>query len=278
MNGAVPPLDGQFLESVAAGEAATAAALAADPGLARSSTIDGVTALHIAVRHGRSHIVELLLDAGAHIDARTATPGESRTALHDSYEFGQPEITELLLERGADYDINVAAARGDFARVDSILDTAPELVNDDSTGLPPLGWAGYGRDPAMVPHLVGRGAVLRDEICCACATGNTELIRAFLDNGAEPNAVSANWRARPLHVTVAMPYATNSTAAVKLLLDAGADPDLPAADGTTTPLDLVRRRLDECDPTTDRRRLAGFEEIRSLLERWIPAMRQQPPT
>jgi ankyrin repeat protein len=263
---AVPPGNDQFLAGVAAGESAAAEDLAANPGLVHASTADGGTALHIAARHGHRGMVEALLDAGAQIDARTSTSRESRTALHDSYEYGQPDITQLLIERGAHYDINVASARGDFARVDTILVDKPELVNDDSTGLSPLGWAGYGQDPAMVSHLVARGAVLRDEMCCACATGNTEIIAAFLDSGSSPNALSPKWRARPLHVAVAMPYSTNSTAAVNLLLDVGADRNLPAGDGITTPLDLARRLTKHCDSTAHRDRIASYAEIIALLE------------
>lgn len=261
------PQADRFIATVTGGDtAAVAAALRADPALARSTTDDGATPLHVAVRHGHLDIVKALLDAGADIDAHTTTSGEPRTALHDSYEYGQPDITALLIARGADYDISVAAARGDFARVDELLDATPTIVNDDSTGLTPLGWAAYGQDPQMIPHLLARGAVLGDELCCACATGNTANIRAFLDAGADPDALSTNWRARPLHVTVAMPYSDDSTAAVQLLLDAGADRHLPAGDNTTTPLALALRRRDDCDPTTDRDRIDTYTKIIALLE------------
>lgn len=248
-----------------------ATALAAEPGLARAVVGavdgDGATALHLAARRGHRDLVCALLDAGADIDARTTEPAGNRSALHDSYEHGQLAITDLLIERGADYDINVAAARGDVARVDAIIAVEPSLVDDDSTGLRPLGWAGYGQDPAMVGHLLERGATLGDELCCPCATGSTAIIRAFLNAGADPNLLSPSWRARPLHVTVAMPHSTDSTDALELLLAEGADPGLPAADERTTALDLANRLLAECDPATEPARHRGLVSMIAVLER-----------
>lgn len=255
-----------FLGAVIKGdEDAIGAALRVEPELARLSTDDGTTPLHLATRHGWVGVAEMLLAAGADVDARTSGE-ERRTALHDSYEFGQDAVTRLLLERGAEYDINVAAARGDFERVRTILTESPELVNDDSTGLRPLGWAGYGQDPNMVTFLVIHGADLDDELCCPCATGNTAILQAFLDAGADPDVLSDGWQARPLHVAAAMPYSTDSTAVVRMLLAAGADPEALAADGTSTPLDLAKRKQAECDPLTDKARHVGYESVIALLE------------
>ncbi len=240
-------------------------AIDADPALARQRDQDGATPLHWAARAGQAELVGHLIDAGADLHATTHEGHGRRSALHDSFEHGHRAVTQLLVDRGADSDIAVAAARGDIGRVDQLLAADPDLVNDRSTDLSPLGWAGYGDAPAMIRHLVDRGAILGDELCCPCATGNTPMVNAFLDVGADPNLLSDGWRARPLHVAVAMPHSEDSTSTVERLLDAGADPAATAADGITTPLELARRRRDACNPTTDSTRIASYDRIITLL-------------
>lgn len=59
----------------------------------------GDTPLHIAALRGDIQAVNLLLDAGADINAR----GEDGfTALHYAVELCHPDVVRLLLERGAD--------------------------------------------------------------------------------------------------------------------------------------------------------------------------------
>lgn len=260
-----------FFQHVTKGdEGVVRAALDAEPGLARLAWEPvrdgavwehGVTALHIAVRQGDSGLVELLLARGADPDARTRTGEDSRTALHDSYECGREPITKLLLERGATYDISVAAARGDFARVTELLEEDPQLVNDPSNGLSPLGWAGYGQDAAMVPFLVERGAELRDELCCPSGTGRLDILRAFLAAGADPDGLSPGWEGRPLHVAAALRYSADNVPAARVLLDAGADVNGRAADGLVTPLDVADAVLRKAP-----HRRAGAEAMIAFLE------------
>ena len=68
---------------------------------ANSEELDA--ALAMAANQGHAAIVEVLLDAGAHIN-RFSPPGSHShaTPLHQAVSSGQPDIVRLLFERGAD--------------------------------------------------------------------------------------------------------------------------------------------------------------------------------
>jgi uncharacterized protein len=63
---------------------------------------DGDTPLHVAAIWGDKYAVELLLDAGAAIDA---LGDMSATPLYNAVSQGHMEVAELLLSRGANPDI-----------------------------------------------------------------------------------------------------------------------------------------------------------------------------
>jgi ankyrin repeat protein len=59
----------------------------------------GWTPLHIAIRRGRRHMVEYLIEIGADIDKKD---GVGWTPLMESVMDDQPEICKMLLDAGAD--------------------------------------------------------------------------------------------------------------------------------------------------------------------------------
>jgi len=64
---------------------------------------DGETALTLASSMGLTDIVELLIDAGVNVNAKSEYLG--MTALMLASEFGHLDIVELLIEAGADVNI-----------------------------------------------------------------------------------------------------------------------------------------------------------------------------
>ena len=62
---------------------------------------DGWTALHYAATRGHTAVVELLLAAGADVNAQSNAGG---TALHYAAFYGHSAVVELLLAAGADVD------------------------------------------------------------------------------------------------------------------------------------------------------------------------------
>jgi ankyrin repeat protein len=106
--------------------------LAADRKRVNERGGDGQTPLHFARSRA---VVDLLLSAGADIDARDldhrATPAE--WMLERSHGAGRYALAEYLVERGATTDIFLAAALGRTDRVMALLHDAPALL-DEHTG------------------------------------------------------------------------------------------------------------------------------------------------
>jgi ankyrin repeat protein len=232
-----------LLAAIQADDAAAVTALlsgvSADAALASVTVPEGsleqggvsCTPLHVAVYGGCWNAARALLDGGADTEARNA---DGRTALHDSIECGQTKITELLLERGAYVDVCSAAILGRMDRVAELIDADPELVNDRSTQLSPLGWASYGNQAAIAAELIARGARMDDgELLCAASVGHVEVGRLLLEHGADPDEVRAGAGGNALHAAAAMPYTDDSRRFVQLLLDHGVDPAVPSASGLT---------------------------------------------
>ena len=164
-----------------------------------------LTALHFAARDGYIDTAELLLDAGADINALVA---DGKNALSLAIFNGHYDMASMLIDRGS--DLNIADARG----------------------FTPLFWAVDRRNMETAPNFPW---VITDD--------PLPLIRKLLDNGADPNAlVNDTPRAR---MRGGSPRIVFSTAIMRsafsgdleltqLLLDYGADPHIKSSDNETT--------------------------------------------
>jgi uncharacterized protein len=100
--------------------------LADDPGLARSRTPDGFTALHLAAFFGPAGAVEILLEAGADPHAVAENPIKVQ-ALHSAAAVGNLEAARMLLEAGADPN---AVQQDDFRPLDAALQNGDDELRD----------------------------------------------------------------------------------------------------------------------------------------------------
>ncbi|MBT3267836.1 hypothetical protein HN371_11810 [Candidatus Poribacteria bacterium] len=123
---------------------------------------DGVlgTLLHVATIENLEEMAALLLERGAHIDARDS--GGS-TALHwglqNRRRHSQSGMVDLLLDCGAQVDIRAAAALGDVQRAIAILDDEPSQIQRRLyAGYTPLHTAVEYDQPEIVALLLERGA------------------------------------------------------------------------------------------------------------------------
>jgi len=178
---------------------AVRAMLDADAALVNLGSRRGGTPLHCAVLGGSREMVNLLLDRGAAMHARTpgdlqaidfAIWGERGSSVND-------DMVRLLVSRGATYDLTVASASGDLAGVRQMLDDTPSRISETRpNGRRPLSAAvEFGHDD-IVRLLLERGADPRWEepdaphgttLHKAAIRGNLATVRLLLDHGADPN-------------------------------------------------------------------------------------------
>ena len=136
---------------------AVARALADHPGL--SSRLDeampggafGATPLLHAVYHGNRKMIDVLLRAGANINARSHWwAGGFGVLDHDG------DLTDFLLDRGARLDVHAASRLGNLNRLQALIPPDPELVHArGGDGQTPLHFAS---SVAVVEYLLAHGA------------------------------------------------------------------------------------------------------------------------
>jgi len=135
---------------------------------------DGQTPLHFA---RSQRVVDLLLDAGADIDARDvdhrATPAE--WMLDRARDTGRYALARYLVERGASADIFLASALGRTDAVVSMLEREPALL-DAQTGR-----GRYAERPPSSSHIyewtIGRN---RSPLDVAAQFGHEDTLNAML--------------------------------------------------------------------------------------------------
>ena len=116
------------------------------------------TALHWAASSDDVEVLDALLDAGADIEAGGGVIGDG-TPLADAVAFGQWQSAVRLVERGAETNLWQAAALGLLDRVEAYFADGPQPTPDDVT----------------------------EAFWCACHGGQREAAAYLLDKGADLN-------------------------------------------------------------------------------------------
>ena len=179
--------------------------------IAKYSRHGPITALHCAAFKNHFEAAKLLLEAGADVNARTQLPKPNGGATPLFFAVcgrsilntasASPKLVSLLLEAGADVTLKVA------------------VDEEHGSGLNFETVLGY---------------------YTSVIDARAEVVKMFLDAGADPNGKDTLFGYTPLH-NVALLYGNDDEVVKlgKLLLEYGADPLLTNKDGET-PLELAK--------------------------------------
>jgi ankyrin repeat protein len=183
----------------------------------------GKTALHLAAETDQVEAAQMLLDAGADMEAKTAW---GATALDWAATMGSVGVGDLLLARGASgFTLVVAAGLGKLDAVKSIVVSGVDLTAHRRRGAPDLPNDDWPADSAHILR-----DVLSDAMYAAARNGHTQVVEYLLDHGAAIDAkgvfgaTALHWAAINGHRNV-----------VELLVTRGASLDIRDARYHSTP-------------------------------------------
>jgi ankyrin repeat protein len=195
-----------------------------------------------AIKGGRLDEVRAIVERDR--SQLSARDGNGVSAILLAVYHGKAEVAQLLVKMGAAIDIFEASALGKADRIAGLLRDDPARVSAYSQdGFYPLGLAAFFGHLDAVRALIAAGAdvhaVARNSfkvqpIHAAAASRNLDIVRAVLEAGADPN-VPQQQGFVPLHEA-----GTNGNRALaELLIKHGADPHLANEAGKSS-IDLAR--------------------------------------
>jgi ankyrin repeat protein len=147
-------------------------------------------------------------------------------------------IGDLLRRVAGDLDVFEAAAVGDKDRLCQLLREHPDTICTFSAdGFTPLHFAAFFSQPETAEELLNNGAdpnavatngTKLAVINSAAASGNAELVKMLLREGANPDSQQEGG-----YTALHSAAHNNNSEMVRALLEAGADPSIRTNDGKT---------------------------------------------
>jgi ankyrin repeat protein len=225
--------------------ARTGNALVMDPLLAagadvNSATVNGTSALMLAAAAGKTDAVKLLIEKGAHVNAKENA--RSETALMFAAASGRSEVMRLLTAKGADTKATTkvvdlsAFAKEEQEKFAQFLQQQQAQAAKNGQPAPQArgrgrceGKAGIDRQYAFPELVAYQGGLAAIHI--AARQGSADAVQVLLDAGADINQRSAGDHITPIVIATLNGHFDLA----KAMLDKGADPNF-AEDNGVTPL------------------------------------------
>jgi uncharacterized protein len=172
----------EFLEAVKQGDtSAVVDLLRSRRELARFAGEHDKTGLHWAAETDQAEVAQVLLDAGADIEAKTSW---GASPLDWAATMGSGRVADLLLSRGArGLTLVVAAGLGRLEEVEAMVASGADLSAQRRRGAPE---SPNDHWPADSAHI--RGDVLSDAMYAAARNGHAQVVEYLLDRGAATDA------------------------------------------------------------------------------------------
>ena len=164
--------DAPVADAAMRGDLAAVRALLAEGEDVNGALGDGMTALHWAAVKGRLDVAEVLIAAGADLEAGTRLGGH--TPLHAASRAAHPTLVEMLLRAG-----------GDAAAATSTGATALHFAAASGSAAAVEALARHGADPNVREPEWGQTPLM-----FAAAAGRASAVRALLDAGADASATA----------------------------------------------------------------------------------------
>lgn len=214
---------------------------------------DGVTPLHEVAFEGKEEIVQLLLEAGAAVNA--VTRRLNYTPLHAAAWQGHVGVVEMLIKAGASVNatgfigktpLHYAVLKNHVELVKILLEAGAGINIASENGYTPLHDAVHKDNAEMVEILIKAGANINalDErretpLYLAVDKGSAELASALCEAGADVNVASKNGDTLLYNAVK-----KNNAEMVGILIKAGADVSALSKDDTALSLAVMRRRAE----------------------------------
>ena len=216
-----------------------------------SATDDkGDTCLTMAAHHGHTETVRYIVGL-KDVDVKSAAMNDF-TALHKAVDKGHVDVVQVLIDAGAEVDaknkwrdspLHLASKRGNMAIVKMLVEAGAEVSATDNKGATCLTMAVQHWHTETVRYLVGlkdvdvNSAVDGDftalhwaitETYGTVGEGRAEMVQVLIDAGADVDTEDNTGRS-PLHLA----SREGNMAIVKMLVEAGADVSATDNEGDT---------------------------------------------
>jgi len=189
----------------------------------------GVTPFALAAKQGNPAIIEQLLKAGVDPNDPINFANSTETPLLHAARAGNIDAVNLLIRAGAKVNAREgwngqtplawAAAEGHAAVVQALLDGGADIHERSNAGTTPFIFAVRKGDMATVQTMLKAGANVNEKrpdlatpLLVAIINGHEDLVDLLLDKGADPNAEGGSTaltvpgvRARPQRITLKTP-------------------------------------------------------------------------